>query len=109
MRVWFNDQALLNNIRTYRTNNPETVVIVVLFSGRPVSVQDYLNSWDAFVAAWLPGTEGGPAIVDVLFGNKDFVGRTPFTWRTTYLRNITPPHFPTGEVLYPYGHGLTKN
>ena len=42
-------------------------LVVVLLSGRPLVVTDQLADWDAFVAAWLPGTEGN-GVADVLFG-----------------------------------------
>jgi beta-glucosidase len=73
-------------------------VIVIMLSGRPMTIGDEYKEWDAFIAAWLPGSEGGGAIADVLFGNRDFTGRTPYTWRKTIK----------GEVLYPFGFGLTK-
>jgi beta-glucosidase len=72
-------------------------VIVIMLSGRPMTIGDEYKDWDAFIAAWLPGTEGG-GIADVLFGNRDFTGRTPYTWRKTI----------NGEILYPFGYGLTK-
>ncbi|MDR0441994.1 MAG: glycoside hydrolase family 3 protein [Treponema sp.] len=72
-------------------------VIVIMLSGRPMTIGDEYKKWDAFVAAWLPGTEGD-GIADVLFGDRDFSGRTPYTWRKTI----------NGEVIYPFGHGLTK-
>jgi len=72
-------------------------VIVIMLSGRPMTIGDEYQKWDAFIAAWLPGTEGG-GIADVLFGSRDFTGRTPYTWRKTI----------NGEVLYPFGFGLGK-
>jgi beta-glucosidase len=72
-------------------------VIVIMLSGRPMTIGDEYKNWDAFIAAWLPGTEGG-GIADVLFGERDFTGRTPYTWRETI----------NGEVLYPLGFGLSK-
>jgi beta-glucosidase len=55
-------------------------VITVLLSGRTVYANDLLNLSDAFVAAWLPGTEG-KGVTDVLFkGGRDFQGRLPFAW-----------------------------
>jgi beta-glucosidase len=72
-------------------------VIVIMLSGRPMTIGgEYLN-WDAFIAAWLPGTEGG-GIADVLFTDRDFTGRTPYTWRKEI----------GGEILYPFGFGLAK-
>jgi len=72
-------------------------VIVIMLSGRPMTIGDEYKNWDAFIAAWLPGTEGD-GIADVLFGSRDFTGRTPYTWRKTIK----------GEVLYPFGFGLVK-
>jgi len=72
-------------------------VIVIMLSGRPMTIGDEYENWDAFIAAWLPGTEGG-GIADVLFGKRDFTGRTPYTWRKTI----------NGEILYPFGFGLNK-
>lgn len=60
-------------------------VITLLVSGRPLYVNDLINRSDAFVAAWLPGTEG-KGIADVLFADAqgharyDFRGTLPFAW-----------------------------
>jgi beta-glucosidase len=80
--------------QVYRYDCP---VIVIMLSGRPMTIGDEYQRWDAFIAAWLPGTEGG-GIADLLFTNRDFTGRTPYTWRKTI----------NGEVLYPFGFGLGK-
>jgi len=80
-----------------------------MLSGRPLYVTEaQLDSWDAFVAAWLPGPEGGGAIADVLFGDKDFVGRSPYTWKDAY--DMTGASIPVGSanVIFPYGYGLKK-
>ena len=50
-----------------------TKCVVVLISGRPLVVEPYLGDMDAFVAAWLPGTEG-QGVADVLFGDYGFTG-----------------------------------
>jgi beta-glucosidase len=92
------DVAMLNNVYTIR--NTGVPLIVIMLSGRPMSVGSHHNNWDAFIAAWLPGSEAGDGIADVLFGERDFVGKTPYTWRET---------FPDGQVLYPFGFGLRKN
>ena len=86
------DIDMLNE--AYNYNCP---VIVIMLSGRPMTIGDEYQNWDAFIAAWLPGTEAG-GIADVLFTERDFTGRTPYTWRKTI----------DGEVLYPFGFGLTK-
>lgn len=55
-------------------------VVTVFVSGRPLFVNDLLNLSDAFVAAWLPGTEGG-GVADVLFARAG--GATPHDFRGT--------------------------
>jgi beta-glucosidase len=60
-------------------------VVTVLYSGRPVAANDLINRSDAFVAAWLPGTEG-LGITDLLLARADgrrafdFTGRLSFDW-----------------------------
>lgn len=54
-------------------------VVVVIISGRPLIITDQISSWDATVAAWLPGSEGG-GVADVLFGNVPFKAKLPITW-----------------------------
>jgi beta-glucosidase len=60
-------------------------VVTILLSGRPVSANDLINRSDAFIAAWLPGTEG-KGIADLLFAGRngrpayDFSGRLSFDW-----------------------------
>jgi beta-glucosidase len=60
-------------------------VVTVFVSGRPLFVNDLLDLSDAFVAAWLPGTEGG-GVADVLFaaadgsGHDDFRGSLAMPW-----------------------------
>lgn len=59
-----------------------TQVVVVIVSGRPLLIANEVDSWDALVAAWLPGTEGG-GVADVLFGGKPFMGTLPVPWPKT--------------------------
>ena len=54
-------------------------VITMLYSGRPLVLNSALTDSDAFVAAWLPGTEG-LGLTDVLFGDHKFTGKLPRTW-----------------------------
>ncbi|MEX0332358.1 MAG: glycoside hydrolase family 3 protein [Puniceicoccaceae bacterium] len=54
-------------------------VIVVLISGRPLYIESELSSWDATVAAWLPGTEG-QGVTDVLFGDVIPTGTLSHSW-----------------------------
>jgi beta-glucosidase len=85
-------------------------VVAVFLSGRPLWVNPEINASDAFVAAWLPGTEGG-GIADVLFKAPDgsvpydFRGRLSFSWpRTTQQTAAVLP--PGDSPLFPYGYGL---
>ncbi len=79
--------------------------VVVLVSGRPMMISDHLSNWDAFVAAWLPGTEGD-GVAEVLFGDYDFVGKLPHSWPV----NIAQVPINIGDTpynpLFPYGYGL---
>ena len=54
-------------------------IVTILFSGRPLALNSALADSDAFVAAWLPGTEGS-GVTDVLFGDFKFAGKLPRHW-----------------------------
>ena len=76
------DLALLKKLK--QQNIP---VVTVFISGRPLWVNKELNQSDAFVAAWLPGSEGG-GISDLLFQRDtsyDFTGRLSFSWPNRLL------------------------
>lgn len=75
-------------------------VVTVLLSGRPLVVNRELESSAAFVAAWLPGSEGA-GIADVLFGDYDFTGTLSFAWPASG-DHLTGTYTP----LYPVGYGL---
>lgn len=68
-----------------RVSGKGVPVVTVFYSGRPLSVNDLINRSDAFVAAWLPGTEG-QGIADLLLAGADgrpsydFTGRLSFDW-----------------------------
>lgn len=82
-----------------------TQCIVVLFSGRPLIINSQLNQAHAFVAAWLPGTEG-MGITDVLFGDFGFVGKLPVTWPNAVTQE--PINNSDGKTgLFPFGYGIT--
>ncbi|GAL33390.1 periplasmic beta-glucosidase [Vibrio maritimus] len=102
-------------------------VITILFSGRPLYLNDEISKSDAFVAAWLPGSEGA-GITDVLIaddsGNPrfDFQGTLSYSWPNTKLGAMVsrhPYHIPNYRVpefeqcpneehrpLFEYGYGL---
>ena len=94
-------------IETMRQHNKK--VVVVLLSGRPMIIGPQLNQSDAFVAAWLPGTEG-QGIADDLFGDKPFTGKLPFTWPRTMAQVPLSANKPDAvgcvAPLFPFGYGL---
>ena len=55
------------------------LVVAVIIAGRPLTIQNVLEEVDALVFAWHPGTMGGPAIADVLFGVESPSGKLPVT------------------------------
>jgi beta-glucosidase len=77
-----------------------------MLSGRPLYVNPQINAADAFVEAWLPGSEG-EGVADVLTGKHDFTGKLGFSWPKR------PDHTPlnVGDAGYdpqfPYGFGLS--
>lgn len=84
-------------------------VVTVFLSGRPLEVNDLLALSDAFIAAWLPGSEGG-GVADLLFRRADgrmayaFRGRLPFAWP----RDAADADYAARRrnPLFPYGFGL---
>lgn len=81
-------------------------VITVLLSGRPLYVNDLLNLSQAFVAAWLPGSEGG-GVADVLFGGAyDFSGRLGFPWPGQACPASLAEADPMRPPLFAPGYGL---
>ncbi|KAK1644054.1 hypothetical protein QYE76_061859 [Lolium multiflorum] len=80
--------------------------VVVLISGRPLVLEPYIGAIDAFVAAWLPGSEG-QGVADVLFGDYGFTGKLPRTWFRSVDQlpmNVGDEHY---DPLFPFGFGLT--
>jgi beta-glucosidase len=96
------DIALIERVRPHCRN-----LIVILYSGRPLIITDQLKRCDAFIAAWLPGTEG-QGIADVLFDDHPFTGKLPYTWPRS-MEQI--PHAAltcsNDDPLFPLGYGLT--
>jgi beta-glucosidase len=85
-------------------------VVVILISGRPRVITEQLPLADAWVAAWLPGTEGS-GIADVLFGDYPFTGKLSYSWPRSNEQlpiNINNSADKTGcnAPLFPFGYGL---
>jgi len=84
-------------------------VVAILISGRPLVVNAELAESAAFVAAWLPGSEGG-GVADMLFGDYDFTGRLPVSWPADRPGDGDSRSNGTrggcARALFPIGYGL---
>ena len=100
-------------------------VVLVLLNGRPLSINWAVENVPAILEAWEPGTEGGHAVADILFGDVNPGGKLPVTFPRSaahaplyYARNLS--HQPEGSKmyrsrywdgpttpLYPFGYGLS--
>jgi beta-glucosidase len=81
-------------------------VVVVLVSGRPLALTNVLSSADAFVAAWLPGSEG-QGVADVLFGDHKPTGKLPLSWPRATSQIPVIVGDARYDPLFAYGFGLT--
>lgn len=95
-------------INAYTGNGPR--VVVVLVSGRPLVTTRQINQSDAFVAAWLPGSEGD-GVAEVLFGKFNFSGKLPHSWPKSVddFNGKYGPNFwdLSIEPLFEFGFGLS--
>ncbi|WOF44617.1 beta-glucosidase BglX [Sphingopyxis indica] len=119
-----NQQALLEELK--KTGKP---IILVLMSGRPNSIEWANDHVDAILEAWYPGTMGGHAIADVLYGDYNPSGKLPITFPRNVgqvpifhdMKNTGRPIDPAqpnakyvsrylntpNTPLYPFGYGLS--
>jgi beta-glucosidase len=95
------DQKMLTNVE-----NADLPTVVMLYSGRPLAVADVIDKSDAFVAAWLPGSEGA-GIVDVLIGDYAPTGKLSVTWPRDVKQEPINKGDSNYEPLFPFGFGLT--
>lgn len=108
LRLGADDQTVLNNVyNSIDKLNKKIPVILILVSGRPLTIADYVGDCDAVIEAWLPGTEG-EGVADVLFGDYDFTGTLPVTW-PWYGQYIDEKFTDDSAVLFKPGTGLKKD
>ena len=100
-------------------------IVLVLENGRPLDIRWASAHIPAILEAWFPGTEGGDAVADVLFGDVNPGGKLPVSWPRVagseplyYNHNLThepedQPNFTSrywdmnSKPLYPFGYGLS--
>ncbi len=85
-------------------------VIGLLLSGRPLIISQHLPYFDAFVACWLPGSEAGLGITDVIYGDYDFTGKLPVTWpkyASALGMNSNSAIYNESLIQFPFGYGLS--
>ncbi len=100
-------------------------VVLVLINGRPLNISWAAEHVPAILEAWEPGTQGGPAVADVLFGDANPGGKLTVSWPRSagqeplyYAHMIThapetDPNFKSRyqdvktSPLYPFGYGLS--
>ena len=95
------DRELLEKVK--RAKIP---YVVILISGRPMIINKELDSSHAFIAAWLPGTEG-EGISDVLFGDFDFTGKLSMTWPRSMKQIPINYGDSSYDPLFKFGFGLS--
>jgi beta-glucosidase len=80
-------------------------VITLLISGRALAIEPDIKMSDAFIAAWLPGSEGG-GVADFLFATDGFKpkGKSPYSWPVDVADIPLAPN--ADHALFQYGYGL---
>ncbi|MEV4350604.1 glycoside hydrolase family 3 N-terminal domain-containing protein [Actinoplanes sp. NPDC049596] len=99
-----------------------TPTVLLVMNGRPLDLRWAAEHVPAVLDVWYPGTSGGDAVADLLFGAASPSGKLPFTWPRTVgqvpmVYSHTRSHEPQNQVrrywdeastpLFPFGHGLS--
>ncbi len=88
-------------------------VVLVLVSGRPLMISGLIEKADAFLMAYLPGTEAGHGVADILFGKAAPRGKLPFSWPASIrdvpmVKGVRLLDGKKAKPLFPFGAGLTR-
>ena len=97
----------VKNLEAYRERG--LPVVSVFLSGRPLWTNPEMNDSDAFIAAFLPGSEGG-GVADMLFRTDpsyDFTGRLSYSWPKLATQNALNKQDADYDPLFPVGYGLS--
>jgi beta-glucosidase len=99
-----------------------TPIVLLVMNGRPLDLRWAADNVPAILDIWYPGTQGGAAVADLLFGDVAPGGKLPFTWPRTVgqvpmIYSHTISHEPDNQgrrywdeqstPLFPFGHGLS--
>ena len=95
------DKQVLSNMKKH--NIP---LIVIMLSGRPLIITEEIKNWDAFMAAWLPGSEGN-GVADVLFGDYKPTGKLSFAWPKSMNQIPLDYNNESSNPMFNYQFGLT--
>jgi len=100
------DIQIITNLRVHCQK-----LVVLVLSGRPMIITPQFQMADAWVAIWLPGTEGS-GVADVIFGDYPFSGKLPYTWPHSNDQlplDINDAGQGSGRStpLFPFGFGLS--
>ncbi|MET8853149.1 exo 1,3/1,4-beta-D-glucan glucohydrolase [Amycolatopsis sp. NPDC004625] len=102
-KLYPEDLAVLDKV-----SGKGTPVVTVYVGGRPLYMNKEINRSDAFVAAWLPGTEGG-GVADMLVKGKDgngYQGTLSYSWPKSACQSPLNPWSPDYDPLFKLGYGL---
>lgn len=88
-------------------------VVLVIVAGRPLVITDLIKKVDSLLMAYLPGTEAGHGVADVLFGRVAPKGKLPFGWPATardipMVKGVRLEDGKAARPLFPFGAGLTR-
>merc|ERR1719160_851376 len=81
--------------------------ILLMISGRPLWIDEVLPHVDAAVASFVPGTEGGDGILDVLLGKFAPTGKLSVVWPKKSAQLPVLDNIRSSEILFSAGHGLS--